>query len=664
MENKKLTIQDVLSTIKEKRYQLDFTVDIPDEMKSNPEVIFCILEHGRFNFDELPDAAKNDREILKQIAVKNSSEFENFPDWAKDDNEIVIKAISKSSDTFEFASEKLRADRDIVILALKSWYLGQEGIFSNNLQYVSSEVLKNDKEILKIAVSGHEQAFHYVPEKWRTDKELLDILLLKKVTATYSFEHFPAEYKDNREIAIKVLNDDAGCFQYLSDRLRDDKELAILSVQKRGIYLEYASERLRDDKDVIMIALKEDTWSSLRSVSERLKNDIEVVLAYVSKDNRTLRDFPDEFKDNEKVIEACLKGDGTAYEYFSDRFKKDRKIATQMSAKWNFNLNSCPDEFKNDKEIVLNAIKESANNFKFISPELLKDISYIKTLYTVNDGILYEMSDELKNQLFTTKIFTVTHYDKQLMTELVIDDGYVKDNKRAARQIVVEFEGKKLMAVNDFSILTYEEDGPVGSYLSVRSLNNYVLCGSFIFLVEKNSGKETSRKYLTGKGEYAKYNQQNDDFLKHKVSLIDTKNQISNSKIIYFGRPEHLPNGIQIFENEDKYKEALTILKQEKTYGTPAFEKINDNELKVLNTIADELNGAARVYLDDYGWRWLIPNTNGAFAALDVLQKTKDANDWDWLKQNLSKASTHQKALLLKHFENAPFADEVKTLCN
>jgi hypothetical protein len=41
--------------------------------------------------------------------------------------------------------------------------------------------LKNDKEILKIAVSGHEQAFHYVPEKWRTDKELLDILLLKKV---------------------------------------------------------------------------------------------------------------------------------------------------------------------------------------------------------------------------------------------------------------------------------------------------------------------------------------------------------------------------------------------------------------------------------------------------------------------------------------------------
>ncbi len=51
MENKKLTIQDVLSTIKEKRYQLDFTVDIPDEMKSNPEVIFCILE------GEHPDVA-------------------------------------------------------------------------------------------------------------------------------------------------------------------------------------------------------------------------------------------------------------------------------------------------------------------------------------------------------------------------------------------------------------------------------------------------------------------------------------------------------------------------------------------------------------------------------------------------------------------------------
>ena len=45
MENKKFTIQDVLSTIKEKRYQLDFTVDIPDEMKSNPEVIFLIIKN-------------------------------------------------------------------------------------------------------------------------------------------------------------------------------------------------------------------------------------------------------------------------------------------------------------------------------------------------------------------------------------------------------------------------------------------------------------------------------------------------------------------------------------------------------------------------------------------------------------------------------------------
>ena len=656
MENKKLTIQDVLSTIKEKRYQLDFTVDIPDEMKSNPEVIFCILEHGNVKFDKLPDAAKNDRQILKLIALKNSYEFENFPDWAKDDEEIATIAVENSYNSFENASLRLRSDRALVIKAFTSQ------CSYDTINHVGTEELKNDIEILKLAVRGHKQAFGYIPEKWRSNKELIDIVLSGKGNSS-SFKLFPAEYKDNREIAIKVLNDDGNCFQCLSERLRDDKELAILSVQK-AYTLEYASERLRDDKDVIMIALKENPWFSLRAVSERLKNDIEVVLAYVLENNRSLRDFPDEFKDNEKVIEACLKGDGTAYEYFSDRFKKDRKIATQMSAKRNFNLNACPDEFKNDKEIVLNAIKESANNFKFISPELLKDISYIKTLYTVNDGILYEMSDELKNQLFTTKIFTVTHYDKQLMTELVIDDGYVKDNKRAARQIVVEFEGKKLMAVNDFSILTYEEDGPVGSYLSVRSLNNYVLCGSFIFLVEKNSGKETSRKYLTGKGEYAKYNQQNDDFLKHKVSLIDTKNQISNSKIIYFGRPKNLPNGIQIFENEDKYKEALTILKQEETYGTPAFEKINDNELKVLNTIADELNGAARVYLDDYGWRWLIPNTNGAFAALDVLQKTKDTNDWDWLKQNLSKASTHQKALLLKHFENAPFADEVKTLCN
>ena len=217
MENKKLTIQDVLSTIKEKRYQLDFTVDIPDEMKSNPEVIFCILEHGNVKFDKLPDAAKNDRQILKLIALKNSYEFENFPDWAKDDEEIATIAVEKSYNSFENASLRLRSDRALVIKALTSQ------CSYDTINHVGTEELKNDIEILKLAVRGHEQAFGYIPEKWRSNKELIDIVLSGKVNSS-SFKHFPAEYKDNREIAIKFLNDDAGCFQYLSDRLRDDKQ--------------------------------------------------------------------------------------------------------------------------------------------------------------------------------------------------------------------------------------------------------------------------------------------------------------------------------------------------------------------------------------------------------------------------------------------------------
>jgi len=627
MENKKLTIQDVLSTIKEKGYQLDFTFDIPDEMKSNPEVISCILKHEAVGFDELPDAAKNDREILKQIAAENSSDFENFPDWAKDDEEIATIAVENSYNSFENASLRLRSDRALVIKAFTSQ------CSSDTINHVGTEELKNDIEILKLAVRGHEQAFGNIPEKWRSNKELIDIVLTGKVNSS-SFEHFPAEYKDNREIAIKVLNDDGGCFQYLSERLRDDKELAILSVKK-------------------------DTWSSLRSVSERLKNDIEVVLAYVLEDNRTLSDFPDEFKDNEKVIEACLKGGGTAYEYFSERFKNDRNITLQMSAKWNFDLGAAPEIFKTDREIVKNAIKEDADNFEYVGSELLKDFTFLKELFMLNDRVLSNMDENLKAQLFTTKVQSIEHYGKKIVYEMVIEDGYVQNNQRSIKNGLVQQGDIELVRCSSFPVLTYEDDGPVGSYLSVRYLNNFLLAGNFTFFVKENTGKETWTNCLSKDRHYQGYGPEpetNDDFLKHEVYLITepTKtieyNNLTKFPRLLFGRQKNLPKGIQLFLTEESYREALTVLKQEKIYGEPQYKKLNNNSLEAFPRDVDEIFGAARVYVDGFGWRFLIPNKEGALTALEVLKATSDKDDLDWIKTQSGILTDYQKNLLKEHF--------------
>jgi hypothetical protein len=545
----------------------------------------------------------------------------------------------------------LRADREIVLKALMPG--------TNNLEHVSTD-LKNDLEVLKIAVSHHNQALHWVPEQHRSNKELLDIILSNELTGTYCFEHFPDEYRDNEAIAKKAVSDDAGCFRYISERLRKTKEIAIVAASGAWYALSEMPEAMLDDKDVVLSAVKnQDVGGHIEKISDRLKKDIDIVITSVSKDNRVLKYFPDEFKDNEKVIEACLKGNGSAYSYFSSRFKNNREIALNMSAKWDFKLADAPEAFRNDREIVKNAVKTDANNYSHIGPDLIHDLQFLKELYALNDGILYHMSEDLKARLFMSLIESVEHYGRTIRYEMVLDDGYVQNSQRPVKRAVISESSNLVLACDDFPVLTYEEDGPVGSYLSVRYLNNFHMVGKFLFFTKENTGKETWSNCLSKDSHWQGYGpepQTNDDFLKHQVFLIpEGVNPIdypsmSDCPRIYFGRHPQLPNGIRLFPTEESYKEALTVLKQEKVYGNPKFRRINVNTLEAVPGPVDEVFGAARVYVDGFGWRFLIPHPEGALKSLEVLKSTTDNEDLIWIKAQSGILNDHQKILLKQHF--------------
>jgi len=665
MQSQELDLDKVLNLIKEKGYQLNFTLDIPDQLKSNKQVIEAVLEHSRFDVEMLTEASKNDLDIMLLVAEKKSYCFKDFPDWAKNNKQIALAAIKDSADAFEYASQVLRSDKEVVLTALNS-----NSAMYNTMSFVMSEEITNDIEVIKAAIKSHNQAFSYIPDKWKSNKEILDLVISAEISDS-SFEHFPESYRDDKNVALKAVKDDAGCSRYLSMRLKDDKELALIAINDRGIYLEEFSERVRDDKEVVLKALKNDTWRCLSSVSDRLKSDIDVVIAAVSYDNRTLSEFPKEFADDQRVIDACMalrksgfSGDdyrqGSAYTYFSDRFKNNRDVALIMSSGVGFSLESCPNEFKADKEIVKNAIKVEYSNFQFIDKNLLNDANYIRALYTENDSIISYMDEDLKRQLFSSKIVSKTHRGKELICEIVLDEGSVKDQQRQASRSYILENGKEILSIDNFPVLTYEEDGPVGSYLSVRYINSIAVVGDFMFFIKTNSGDETFEKSFSVNKKYQGYGpepQATDDFLKHQVYLIPETvshlvyNKLDNCPRIYFGRQQYLPKGMQSFYNEDDYRNACTFIQQSSAETNKYFTKINESTLENNNDIVDEVFGAARVYIEGKGWRFLIPNKEGVLKSLEVLNQTDDQDDLNWIKSNdLSKLNEHQLKLLRIHF--------------
>jgi hypothetical protein len=663
MEASQKTLAEVLKEIEEKRYQFQFEVDVPESLKGNLEVIGCHLKHGNFKFKQLPEEARNNREILLLIAKENG--IREFPDWAKDDEEILITALKQNGDAFEHAPERLRSKREVVMAALSTGY--------NNLEHVAAEELRNDKEILKLAVANHSQALKWVPERWRGDKELLDIILTTKMCACDCFELFPAEYRDDKKIALKAVQDDRWCFKHLSDRLRDDNEVVALALEGDESLLEYASPRIRDDKDIVMSVIKSGKSWVFRYISERLKADKDLAVAAMERDSRAFDQLNPALQKDPDVIKACLRDreyfDGECYRHFDESFRANREIALKLSTGKNFPLKAATEIFQSDKKIVRNAVESEASNFNHIGAALLEDMSFMRELHSINYEVLKYMDEAVKQKLFSTRVESVEHRGRRIIYEMALDNGYVEDEQRPVRKATVQAGQGTIFSMGAFPVITYEKDGPVGSYLNVRFVNNLQLAGDFVFFLKLNSGQETSTKQLDNGG-WGPPPQPNDDFLKHEVYLVpDGSVEMSYQNLsffprIYWGRKANLPRGIQLFPSEESYREAFSVLTQEEVYGTPQFTRIDDSTLRAVETEVDEVFGAARVYVDDHGWRFLIPHAEGALKSLAVLKATTDADDWEWIKSRLSaELDARLKELLATHFAGAPFAADVAKHC-
>ena len=680
-EESRLSREQVRELIQRKRYQLTFDQDIPRHLQADIEVIQWVLQHSQLAYSDLPPEAQASREILRLLLTKKSYSFRGFPEPLRDDQELALLAVQQNASMFEWCSARLRGERAIVEAAL-----AQSGY---NLRLVTSDALQHDRDLIRLALSTHDQAFLGVPDDLLDDEELLGLVIAGKITSLV-FARFPQRLRDDDTVALKAVQDDPGSLSHVSARLADRREIVHAAVSQRGMMLEYASARLRDDEETVLLAMpaSNDTYAVVRHMSDRLRADKAVVLAAVRCRASVLADVDPVFRDDPDVLAACMTEregwggkayiEGAAYAHFGDAARADRDTTLRMSSGTRFPLDAVPESLRADPEIVRNAVGVKAANFSHVPAALRDNLDFVRALYEANSEVLTYMDDALKQRLFTTTITTEPHRGRHLVVELVLDDGVVSDRRRAASRVSVHAGSQVLVSAADVDILTYESDGPVGSYLSERCLRNLVLCGDFVFFVEKNSGRETftNHQRTLRPGEWGLQPQPNDDFLKHTVYLLnpaampagqyDTRAPAQGGRRLYWGRKERLVRGLQVFEHSGStYREAVTILKQTHTPPRAAYVRTGPGALKkVAPAEVDALAGAARVYVDGQGWRWLLPNAAGPFAALDVLLATDDAADWQWLQAHVDAATPYQRALLVRHFATTGVADAVTERCD
>ena len=120
-----------------------------------------------------------------------------------------------------------------------------------------------------------------------------------------ALEHASEELKDDREIVMIAVLDFWPAFQYASERLKGDRKFVIEVVLEKPWALKHASNALKGDQEVVMAAVSKD-GTALTHATEGLKGDREVVTKAIFQNGLSVLSATNDMKGDEDVIRAAL----------------------------------------------------------------------------------------------------------------------------------------------------------------------------------------------------------------------------------------------------------------------------------------------------------------------------------------------------------------------
>ena len=297
---------------------------LPKKLREDKEIFLLSLSHvgADYVFSKLIDNCEEDgkewdeNELLNlELDLRCEIEKKSITEYAGEnllkDIEVVYKVLDIEPDSFCFVNNSLFENRELAIKAVS------KGCF--NYQKLSND-LKNDKEIIKIALEG----------------KGLDAGLSTKVF----WENL--EYHVIKYIPEPILNDTAFCLeiirntknekdsteyfiQFASDRIRNDRNINLEIVKKNWEVLEVISKEFINDKEIILEALKQNSFA-IKYASSEIKNAKDFIFDFIKKSPQALQYVSDNLKDNKEFVLEIVKINGNVLQYASERLKNDSQV--------------------------------------------------------------------------------------------------------------------------------------------------------------------------------------------------------------------------------------------------------------------------------------------------------------------------------------------------
>lgn len=283
---------------------------------------------------------KIDKNKLLDRIEKEPEFVENIDEKLKKDVSFIFEAIKRNPDSHIYFPTRSRNNETILRYLMK-----EHGEFYL-LEY-AKENIKNDPEIMLLAIKKDGKYFKYASEELKNNKEFV----MKALELSEGiYKHINDEFKKDTSVLLKAVEKDKSALYYADDSLKMDRDLAFEILKKGGIISRYHG----DDREVMLEAVKVDGWN-LRMASDRLKND-------------------------EEVVKLALKQKPSSLEYAGEQFKENVDLAAEVVKREPMLLSRGLTRMRNNFKVAFNAVISDGDIFACISPKLRNDPEFVLTV--------------------------------------------------------------------------------------------------------------------------------------------------------------------------------------------------------------------------------------------------------------------------------------------
>jgi hypothetical protein len=384
---------------------------IDKSIKENLQILLKIASKYPHYLEKLKDSNCFQKEILIALLKKNPNCLKYLP-MDLIDEEIGLLIINLNPKLYPHLSMELRNNKEITKKAV---------LFDGLFLHKASDILKNDLEIVKIALKQNLNAFFFCSPELQNQKNFV-IQCVKEFNlylhsnwinshislfSDYEFifqlcklnggmlEYASKNLRSDKKIMLIALDQTEKAFRYC---LEFDEEIALMAVEKNGFNLQYAG-KYRGNRKIVEMAINKSPFS-FEFASEELRGDYLISLQAIQLNSSNFKfTVSEKIKNDPILLKEVLSKHGSCLESLSKNVKNNKELVMLSIENYPISYLQASESLQNDKEVVMLAITKEPKLFKFI-PENYQSDKAIALKCLSKEGILLKYaSKNLKNEI-------------------------------------------------------------------------------------------------------------------------------------------------------------------------------------------------------------------------------------------------------------------------